>query len=195
MIKEAFLHFVLSLVVWYNRLKIQLLCLLAKVLVIQLGFICSILAELLLFNHLGLAETLLAFKNHTFTYTDITMHYWLIKGRMCVYASCSKLSRRHLGILVNSSVAPAHFRSMLELRFRKRNLFLKWNVLFVFFVWYVICTWFPKSKRCTPPCTVLNVSHPVHEGFNYIFKFNHVIDVSASLKFKMHLLALLKCDH
>lgn len=73
MTKEVFLHFALSLVVWYNRPKNQLFCLLAKILVIQLGFICSVLAELLLFNCLGLTETLLAFKDHTFAYTAIIM--------------------------------------------------------------------------------------------------------------------------
>lgn len=36
--KEVFLYFSLSLVVWYNRLKIQLFCLLAEILVIQLRF-------------------------------------------------------------------------------------------------------------------------------------------------------------
>lgn len=60
--KKVFLHFALSLVVWYNRLKIQLFCLLAEILVIQLEFICSILAELLLFNCLGLRETLLVLR-------------------------------------------------------------------------------------------------------------------------------------
>lgn len=69
--KEVFLYFSLSLVVWYNRLKIQLFCLLAEILVIQLRFICSILAELLLFNCLGLTETLLAFKDHTFAYMPL----------------------------------------------------------------------------------------------------------------------------
>jgi len=66
---------------------------LAEVTVIQLGIICSVLAELLPFNHLGLAETLLAFKNHTFAYPDMMMYYWLIKGRMCISAYCSKLCR------------------------------------------------------------------------------------------------------
>lgn len=108
------LHFAQTLVLWYDWLKIQLFCFLAEFIVIQLGFVCSVVAELPRFNHLAQQKLHLLLRT-TYLHTDITRYCSLIEDRIHNLAYFSKLRRRRLGILVNSFLAWEHFENMLKL--------------------------------------------------------------------------------